>query len=65
MEKNTIIAIKYRSFPSVGFNDTLLVTQLVKKLLAMWETWVPSLGWEDPLEKGLAIHSSIHAWRIL
>ena len=30
----------------------------------MWETWVPSLGWEDPLEKGMATHSSILAWRI-
>ena len=41
-----------------------LVAQLVKNLLAMWETWVWSLGWEDPLEKGKAIHSSILAWRI-
>ena len=31
----------------------------------MWETWVPSLGWEDPLEEGMATHSSILAWRIL
>ena len=38
--------------------------QLVKNLLAMWETWVRSLGWEDPLEKGKATHSSILAWRI-
>ena len=30
----------------------------------MWETWVQSLGWEDPLEEGMAIHSSILAWRI-
>ena len=42
-----------------------LVTQLVKNLPAMWETWVQSLGWEDPLEKGKATHSSILAWRIL
>ena len=41
-----------------------LVAQLVKKLPAMWETWVRSLGWEDPLEKGKATHSSILAWRI-
>ena len=41
-----------------------LVAQLVKNLPAMWETWVPSLGWEDPLEKGKATHSSILAWRI-
>ena len=36
-----------------------LVTQLVKNLLATWETWVLSLGWEYPLEKGKATHSSI------
>ena len=41
-----------------------LVAQSVKSPPAMWETWVPSLGWEDPLEKGVAIHSSILAWRI-
>ena len=36
----------------------------VKNLPAMWETWVRSLGWEDPLEKGKAAHSSILTWRI-
>ena len=41
-----------------------LVAQLVKNPAAMWETWAPSLGWEDPLEKEKAIHSSILAWRI-
>ena len=41
-----------------------LVAQLVKNLPAIWETWVWSLGWEDPLEKGKATHSSILAWRI-
>ena len=41
-----------------------LVAQLVKNLPAMWETWVRSLGWEDPLEKGQAPHSSILAWGI-
>ena len=41
-----------------------LVAQLVKTPPAMWETWVRSLGWEDPLEKGTATHSSILAWRI-
>ena len=40
------------------------VTQLVKNLPAMQETWVPSLGWEDPLEKGTATHSSNLAWGI-
>ena len=38
---------------------------MVKNLPAMRETWVQSLGWEDTLEKGMAIHSSILAWRIL
>ena len=46
------------------YSWTSLVAQLVKKLPAMWETWVQSLGWEDPLEKGKATHSSILAWRI-
>ena len=41
-----------------------LVAQMVKNLPAMQETWVRSLGLEDPLEKGLATHSSILAWRI-
>ena len=41
-----------------------LVVQIVKNLPAMRETWVRSLGWEDPLEKGKATHSSILAWRI-
>ena len=41
-----------------------LVAQLVKSLPAMQETWVPSLGGEDPLEKGKATHSSILVWRI-
>ena len=41
------------------------VAQMVKNLPAMRETWVRSLGWEDPLEKGMATHSSILAWRIL
>ena len=40
------------------------MVQLVKNLPAMQETWVRSLGWEDPLEKGTATHSSILAWRI-
>ena len=41
-----------------------LVAQLVKNLPAMWETWVRSLGWEDPLEKGKVTYCSILAWRI-
>ena len=41
-----------------------LVAQMMKNLLAMWETQDQSLGREDPLEKGMAIHSSVLAWRI-
>ena len=41
-----------------------LVAQMVKNLPAKWETWVQSLGWQDPLEKGTATHSSILAWRL-
>ena len=43
---------------------TSLVAQLVKNLPAIREAWVQFLGWEDPLEKGKATHSSILAWRI-
>ena len=43
---------------------TSVVAQLVKNPPAMQETWVRILGWEDPLEKGKTIHSSILAWRI-
>ena len=41
-----------------------LVAQLVKNLPVMWETWAQSLGWEDPLKKEMATHSSILAWEI-
>ena len=46
------------------YSWALLVAQLVKNLPAMQETWVPSLRWEDPLEKEMATHSSILAWEI-
>ena len=48
------------------FQDSwaFLVAQMVKNVSAMWETWVQPLGWEDPLEKGMATHSSILAWRV-
>ena len=41
-----------------------LMAQLVKSLPAVWETWVQSLAWEDPLEENMATHSDICAWRI-
>ena len=49
---------------SLQYSWASLVAQLVKNLPAMRETWVRSLGWEDPLEKGTATQSSILAWRI-
>ena len=47
--------------PELAIKRASLVAQLVKNLPAMWETWVRSLGWEDPLEKEMATHSSILA----
>ena len=52
---------KYHSYKRLGAS---LVAQLVKNPPAMRETWVRSLGWEDPLKKGTATHSNILAWRI-
>ena len=46
------------------FHRTSLVAQTIKNPSAMQETWVRSLDWEDPLEKEMATHSSILAWRI-
>jgi len=53
-----------RFYTVLRFSWASLVAQLVKNLLAMQKTWVQSLGWEDPLEKGKATHSSILVWRI-
>ena len=49
---------------SISYYLASLVAQMVKNLPAMQETWVQSLGWEDALVKGIAIHSSNLAWRI-
>ena len=46
------------------YSSASLVAQLVNKPHATWETWIRSLGWEDPLQEGMATHSSILAWRI-
>ena len=48
----------------LGLSWSFLVAQTVKHLLTMWDTRVRSLGWEDPLEKEMATHSSILAWKI-
>ena len=49
---------------SFQYSWASLLAQMVKNLPAMWETWVQSLSWEDPLEKGMATHSGILTWRI-
>ena len=47
-----------------NYHKARMVAQMVKNPPSMQETWVQSPGWEDPLEKGIATHSSILAWRI-
>ena len=54
--------IQYCEFYAVQWAS--LVAQMVKNQPAIQETWVQSLGWENPLEKRMATHSSIFAWRI-
>ena len=49
---------------SINYYLSSLVAQTVKRLSTMWETWVRSLGREDPLEKEMAIHFSTIAWKI-
>ena len=57
--------IFFSVMPSVFANrHPYLVVQTVKNLPAMWESWIWSLGWGDSVEKGMATHSSILAWRI-
>ena len=53
-----------RHLPSASTEMASLVAQRLKRLPAMRETWIRSLGWKDPLEKEMATHSSILAWRI-
>ena len=48
----------------LGIDFSFPVAQMVKNLPVVWKTWVWSLGWEDPLEEGMATHSSILAWKI-
>ena len=56
--------MKIKSPSYVSYYRAPLVAQLVKNPPALQETWVQSLGWEDPLEKETATHSRILAWRI-
>ena len=53
-----------QALPPVPARQASLVAQMLKNLPAVQKTWVWSLGWEDPLEEGMATHSSIFAWRI-
>ena len=70
MQETPVQFLGWEDLPGEGIAYPLqyswasLVVQLVKNLPAMLETWVGSLGWEDPLEKGKATHSSMLAWRI-
>ena len=61
---NLLIFIVYIINIYINIDWASLVTQMVKNPPAMWETWAQSLGWEDPLEEGMATHSSFLAWRI-
>ena len=56
--------IEYLQFGNPSEMIGSLVAQMINSLPAMWETWVRSLGWEDPLEKEMATHSSTLAWKI-
>ena len=59
-----VASISQKNSQNLAWRRASLVVQLVKNLPAMRETWVWSLGWEDPLEKDMTTHSSIPAWRI-
>ena len=63
--RNLIQGISYTSHEIAEHQrGASLVAQTVKDPPAMRETWVRPLGWEDPLEEGMATHTSIFAWRI-
>ena len=61
LPRSKCLLISWLQSPSAVIS---LVAQRLKRLPAMWETWVLSLGWEDPLEKEMATYTSILAWRI-
>ena len=65
-KETTALNIPFKQREITIFKNILgfFVAQLVKNLPAVWESWVQSLHWEDPLEKGKATHSSILAWSI-
>ena len=67
-EQEWALCLEFSLFSSFLLPEELLrgslVAQMIKTLPSMQETWDLSLGWEGPLEKGMATHSSILAWRI-
>ena len=68
MDKQTLRYLR-KNFNDLKFlhlpiKSASLVAQMVKSLPEVLETWIQFLGWEDPLEEGLAIHSNILAWKI-
>ena len=64
IDKNIFLIYLYQKRMHYYLIRTSLVAQMVKRLPTMQETWVQSLGWEDLLEKEMATHSSILAWKI-
>ena len=64
MSKSVLPMFSSKSLIVLSLSGTFLVAQTVKRLPTMQETWVQSLGWEDPLEKEMETHSSILAWKI-
>ena len=63
-ELDTTEQLKRTELNPLQYSWAFLVVQMAKNLPALRETWVQSLGWEDPLEDGVATHTSILAWRI-
>ena len=62
---NSTIASSFFSILTIDVVGSVMdLAQMVRNPPALWETWVPSLDWVDPLEKGTATHSNIRAWRI-
>ena len=64
MQKTLVRFLGWEDWEEAQSSWAPLVAQIVKNLPAVWEIWIQSLGWEDPLEEGMATHSSILAWRI-
>ena len=62
-EGQNLVLFYYFADPEARLKKVNL-SQMVRNPPAMWDTWVQSLGWEDPLEEGMATHSSIPDWRI-